>query len=67
MHKTTATYFNTNQLADQTGIAASTWGKRRLSGDGPRYIKAGRRVLYRWQDVEDWLLQRSKGSTSDAP
>ena len=67
MSRTTTTYFNTNQIADQTGIAASTWNKRRLAGDGPTYIKAGRRVLYRWQDVEDWLLQRSKGSTSDAP
>jgi predicted DNA-binding transcriptional regulator AlpA len=59
-------YLTTHQLAERTGIASSTWQKRRLSGDGPRYVKAGRSVLYRWQDVESWLLQHTRTSTSDA-
>ncbi len=59
-------YFDTHKLADRTGIAASTWSKRRLTGDGPAYIKAGRRVLYRWPDVEAWFAKQVRTSTSDA-
>lgn len=59
-------YLNTHQLAERTGIAASTWTKRRTSGDGPRYIKAGRRVFYRWPDVEAWFAKQVRTSTSDA-
>lgn len=60
------TLLNTLQLAARTGIAESTWNKRRLTGDGPSYIKAGRRVLYRWSDVEAWLTDHSRRSTSDS-
>lgn len=27
----------------------------RYRGTGPRFIKRGRRVLYRWSDVKDYL------------
>lgn len=60
-------YIDTKQLAARTGVSASTWNKRRLTGDGPIFIKAGQhRVLYRWQDVEAWLLKQARKSTSDA-
>lgn len=59
-------YLNTQQLAEHTGIAASTWCKRRVTGDGPAYIKAGRLVLYRWPDVEAWFAKQARTSTSDA-
>lgn len=58
-------FLTTDHIAERTGIAASTWCKRRVTGDGPRFIKAGRRVLYRWQDVEAWLLKQARNSTSD--
>lgn len=57
---------DTEQLAMRTGIAASTWTKRRLTGDSPPHIKIGRRVLYRWSDVEAWLKTKLRRSTSDA-
>lgn len=60
------TYLDTASLAEKTGISESTWNKRRLTGDGPSYIKAGRRVLYRWSDVETWLDNMLRTSTSDA-
>lgn len=60
------TFIDTQRLSGLTGIAASTWNKKRLSGDGPAFIKAGRRVLYRWSDVEAWLLDQQRRSTSDA-
>ncbi|MEE2526234.1 helix-turn-helix domain-containing protein [Hyphobacterium sp. HN65] len=58
-------YVDTSRLAEHTGIAASTWTKRRLTGDGPHFIKIGRRVLYRWSDVEAWFEQHLQASTSD--
>jgi predicted DNA-binding transcriptional regulator AlpA len=38
----------------------------RQNGDGPPYIRAGgRRILYRWSDVLEWLDQRRYSSTSE--
>lgn len=59
-------YIDTVALAKRTGIAASTWTKRRLTGDGPSYRAIGRRVIYRWSDVEAWLDAQTRKSTSDA-
>jgi len=59
-------FLDTHGLALRTGIAASTWTKRRLTGDTPPFAKIGRRVLYRWPDVEAWLASRIRTSTSDA-
>lgn len=60
------TLIDTGTLALRTGIAASTWNKRRLTGDSPPHVKIGRRVLYRWSDVEAWLDSKLRHSTSDA-
>ncbi len=59
------TYVDTNQLAAQTGIAASTWEKRRLSGDTPPYLKIGKRVLYDLETAHKWLAAHVRTSTSD--
>jgi hypothetical protein len=38
----------------------------RVSGAGPAYLRAGgRRVLYRWSDVLDWLNNHRFVSTSE--
>jgi hypothetical protein len=37
----------------------------RVSGDGPTYVKAGRLVRYREQDLEKWIASRVVGSTSE--
>jgi hypothetical protein len=58
-------YITTTQLADRTSVAASTWTKRRLTGDGPPFVRVGSRVIYRVEDVEVWLAARSRTSTSD--
>ncbi len=59
-------YINTETLATKTGIAASTWHKRRMTGDSPPFRKIGTRVIYRWSDVVAWLDAHEKRSTSDA-
>lgn len=39
-----------------------TW---RVRGGGPRFLKVGRRVAYRRRDLDAWLAERERASTSD--
>tara|TARA_R110002124_G_scaffold183210_1_gene350610 strand:+ start:1552 stop:1752 length:201 start_codon:yes stop_codon:yes gene_type:complete len=66
MEMNASEYVDTTQLARHTGIAASTWNKRRVTGDSPRWSKIGARVIYRLADVEKWIEERARRSTSDA-
>ena len=38
--------------AARLGVSASFLNKARMSGDGPAYLKIGRRVLYRPTDLD---------------
>jgi predicted DNA-binding transcriptional regulator AlpA len=54
--------------AQYLALAQSTLAKMRLSGDGPRFVKAGpRAVAYRRADLDAWLEARLRRSTSDNP
>jgi len=54
------------QAARYIGLSASTLAKMRLRGDGPPYAKAGPRVVvYDARDLDAWLVQRKRRSTSD--
>lgn len=37
----------------------------RYLGTGPRFIKVGKNVRYRWSDVEVWLDANTKQSTDE--
>jgi hypothetical protein len=43
----------------------SILAKWRLTGEGPPYIKLGRRVLYDLADVEAWIAAHRRRSTSE--
>jgi hypothetical protein len=47
------------------GIAPRTLEAWRVNGGGPRFIKVGRRVVYRRRDLDAWLTARERSSTSD--
>jgi predicted DNA-binding transcriptional regulator AlpA len=54
------------EAAAYLGLSTSTLAKMRLRGDGPPYLKAGRRiVIYDVHDLETWLGTRRRNSTSD--
>jgi excisionase family DNA binding protein len=53
------------ELAQLLNVSERTLERWRMEGVGPAYIKAGRRVLYRRQDVECWLDDASRRSTSE--
>jgi hypothetical protein len=53
-------------LALQLDVSERTLERMRATGDGPRFSKAGKRILYRSSDVELWLRGRSFASTAEA-
>jgi predicted DNA-binding transcriptional regulator AlpA len=58
---------NVAQAADYTGLAKSTLNKYRGTGVGPKFIRPGgaRRVVYDSFDLDAWLDQHKRCSTSD--
>lgn len=53
------------QVAKAIGVSKTWLDQMRLNGNGPLYVKIGRRVLYRPSDVDDWLKTHRRRSTSD--
>lgn len=56
----------THQAARKLGVSPRTLEKWRITGDGPPFIKVGRRVVYRQCDLDEWLQAHRRLSTSDA-
>lgn len=55
----------TDEAAAYCGSSSSTLEKLRVYGGGPAFSKLGRRVVYRTDDLDEWLAQNRKRSTSD--
>lgn len=53
------------QVSEITGRSISTLEKDRWEGFGPPYVKMGRLVRYRPSDVQAWLAERVRRSTSE--
>lgn len=50
--------------APLVGMTVSTLQKKRVTGDGPPYVKMGRSVRYRPEDLEQYVAERIRSSTS---
>jgi predicted DNA-binding transcriptional regulator AlpA len=61
------TMLNAQEAASYCGSSASTFAKLRLNGDGPIYVKLGRRVVYDPDDLDTWLASHRRSSTSEEP
>lgn len=66
-HQPIHRYLRTRPAADYIGLSPRTLEKFRLSGSGPNYSKVGRAVLYDRQELDLWLAERRRSSTSDDP
>lgn len=53
-------------LAEQLDIPEATPAQWRWRGVGPRYIKVGRHVRYRQEDIDAWLVEQTV-ATNVAP
>lgn len=47
-------------LADHLGVPVKTTYEWTYRGTGPKAIKVGRHVRYRWSDIETWLRLQEK-------
>lgn len=55
---------DTSEVADLLTNKSNTLEGWRIKGMGPRYIKIGRLVRYRIEDVNAWLESQERTSTS---
>ena len=56
---------DTRQAAEQLGMSRRTLEKWRVEGNGPPFLKLGRRVLYSVADLEAWIRSHRRRSTSE--
>lgn len=54
-----------DSAAGYLSLTTQRLAKMRLHGGGPAFIKAGRSILYRREDLDNWLASLSRLSTSD--
>ena len=51
-------YISARKLAALLDLSPRTLGRYRVSSEGPKFHKVGRRVRYARKDVEAWLARR---------
>jgi predicted DNA-binding transcriptional regulator AlpA len=49
------------EAADYLCVPVQTLAQWRWRGIGPKSIKVGRHIRYRWSDIEKWLDRQSAG------
>ena len=59
------TLLSTPQAAEYLGVSTHALVKWRVSGYGPRYCQLGRRILYRRDEIDNWISGKLRRSTSD--
>ncbi len=60
-----ASFLSSRDLAYRWLCSDQSIRVRRMRGDGPRYLKLGRRVFYRLEDVEAYEAERMHATTSE--
>ena len=55
----------TAEAAAYVGLSPRTFERYRVTGEGPPYLKVGRLVFYRRTDLDAWLENKIRRSTSD--
>ena len=58
-------FYTQSELADALHVSTKTLESMRYKGCGPRYYKLGRKVMYRDEDIEQYLAEHKHGSTSE--
>lgn len=49
-----------NEVAEYIGITEAALARTRYLGTGPAFLKLGRRVRYRWEDVIAWAESQTQ-------
>jgi predicted DNA-binding transcriptional regulator AlpA len=53
--------------AHYLGVTTSTLAKYRLTGEGPKFARIGKRIAYLKEDLDAWMLSRRVTSTAETP
>lgn len=64
--KVDAICINQMELAARWRISHRTLERWRWTGEGPKFLKVGGRVVYRLSDIEEYEQAMIRSSTSDA-
>jgi excisionase family DNA binding protein len=59
-------YLDTRQAAAYLGLSLKTLEKLRVTGRGPRFAKAGRKVIYDRRDLDRWVAALKRGFTGES-
>lgn len=62
----TDTFLTQIEAADVLRISARTLERKRIDSTGPKFVKAGRRVLYSETALKEWTDARTFQNTSEA-
>jgi predicted DNA-binding transcriptional regulator AlpA len=60
-----AELLNQRQAAERLRLSTRTLERFRLTGGGPRYCKLGARVLYLQSELDAWVAEHLRHSTSE--
>ncbi len=63
---TTTEFWRPEEAAKVLRTSIRSLERRRVEGTGPKFVKLGRRVLYRPEDVEAWACDHAYASTAEA-
>jgi hypothetical protein len=62
---TASPYRDTRGASHHSGLSKSYLEKLRVVGGGPPFIKVGKAVRYKLADLDTWLAEQKRGSTSE--
>ena len=58
-------YLGPEAAAVYVGLSPRTLQRMRVTGEGPRYVKVRRRVIYDRLDLDDWVAERKRRFTGE--
>lgn len=58
---------NPDQLGERWGKSRQSLASMRFRGDGPKYLKIGKAVLYRIEDIVAYEESQIRGRTDEHP
>jgi predicted DNA-binding transcriptional regulator AlpA len=61
----TSSLLSDRQAAEWLGLSRAWFQRKRVSGDGPPYVKVGSAVRYRLSDLEKWFGERTYAHTTE--
>ncbi len=58
-------YLGPEEAAGYLGLSPKTLQRMRVTGEGPRYVKVRRRVIYDRLDLDEWAAKRKRRFTGE--